>query len=72
MQIRCYSCHTPFAISRDAVRAALDQIHEQGLSHYNAQCPRCRKVNRISPEQLQRAAPDWVPPEEQEPAAEEE
>ncbi len=59
MQIRCYSCHTPFALNKDAVHAALDSISEQDQNHFNAHCPRCRKANRISRQQLQRAAPDW-------------
>ncbi len=59
MQIRCYHCSKPFALNKDAVHAALDQITEQDQSHYNAQCPHCRKVNRISRQELLRAAPDW-------------
>lgn len=62
MQLRCYQCHTPFAINRDTVRAALDMLHAEGLNHYNAPCPRCRRVNRVSIDQLKRAAPDWSPP----------
>ena len=64
MQLRCYQCHTPFAINKDTIRAALDILHEEDLNHYNAQCPRCRKVNRVSVEQLKRAVPDWVPQSE--------
>lgn len=66
MQLRCYSCHTPFALSREAVRAALDELHENEQQHHNAYCPRCRKANRVARQQLLRAAPDWVPPEERE------
>lgn len=71
MQIRCTNCHKPFAISKDTVNAALDAIHAEGLNHYNAQCPHCRRANRLSPEELHRAAPDWQPGQtSQEPAAE--
>ena len=63
MQIRCYACHIPFALNKEEVHAALDIITEGKLSHFNAHCPRCRKVNRVSRQQLLRAAPDWVPPE---------
>jgi phage FluMu protein Com len=59
MQIRCYHCHKPFALGKDAVHAALDLLSEEKLSHYNAQCPHCRRVNRVSRDELQRAAPDW-------------
>lgn len=59
MQIRCYNCHKPFALGKDAVHAALDTLNAEGLSHYNAYCPHCRRANRVSREELQRAAPDW-------------
>jgi phage FluMu protein Com len=59
MQIRCYYCHRPFAIGREAVHAALDMLTAQNLSHYDAQCPHCRRVNRVSRQELLRAAPDW-------------
>lgn len=61
MQIRCYHCHKPFAIGREAIRAALDYTVPEGLNHYNAQCPHCRRANRISVEELRHAAPDWEP-----------
>jgi hypothetical protein len=60
MQIRCYSCQTPFALNREAVHAALDTIEEGDLKYFNAHCPRCRKANRLSRQQLLNAAPDWV------------
>jgi phage FluMu protein Com len=59
MQIRCYHCHKPFAIGRDAVHQALDILTTSGMSHYDANCPHCRRVNRVSLQELQRAAPDW-------------
>lgn len=61
MQIHCYNCHKPFALNRDAVLGALDLVHQEDLHHYNAQCPFCRRVNRVSKEELLRAAPDWEP-----------
>lgn len=61
MQIRCTNCHRPFAIGKETVYAALDMIHTEDLNHYNAQCPHCRRANRLSPKQLKRAAPDWQP-----------
>lgn len=61
MQIRCTNCHKPFALSKETVHFALDTIYAEDLAHYNAQCPHCRRMNRISPEELKRAAPDWEP-----------
>jgi len=59
MQIRCYHCHKPFAIGRETVHQALDFLTTSGMGHYDAQCPHCRRVNRVSQQELLRAAPDW-------------
>jgi phage FluMu protein Com len=59
MQIRCQNCHKPFALNKDVVHAALDHLAAENLSHFDAPCPHCRRVNRVSREELQRAAPDW-------------
>jgi len=64
MQLRCYQCHKPFAIGKEAIKLALDMMEEQGLHHYNAQCPHCRRVNRVSRKELMRSAPDWSPKKE--------
>lgn len=61
MQIRCYNCKMPFNLSRAVVYNALDMLVENNLTHYDARCPRCRKVNRVSFEQLKHAAPQWEP-----------
>ena len=61
MQIRCYNCRRPFALNKEAVHAALELLTAQNMSHYNAPCPHCSKVNRVSLKELQRAAPNWRP-----------
>jgi len=65
MQIRCNNCHRPYALSKDAVEAALETAFAEDLNHYNASCPHCRRVNRISRKELQRAAPNWKPASDQ-------
>ncbi len=60
MQIRCFHCHRPFALNKEAIHAALEIVTAENLNHYNATCPHCRRVNRISRDELLRAAPDWV------------
>ena len=59
MQIRCYNCHKPFGLNKEVIQAALDTLTADHLSHYNAMCPHCRRMNRISRDELIRAAPDW-------------
>ena len=61
MQLRCTKCHMPFAVGKEAIFAALEEIHAEDLSHYNVFCPHCRKGNRIAKKQLKRAAPGWQP-----------
>ena len=64
MQIRCYHCHRPFALGKEAVYQALQEMTTSELSHHNAHCPHCRRANRVSRQELLRAAPDWTPEEE--------
>lgn len=59
MQILCYHCHKPYALNKETTHAALDLIAAENLSHYDAPCPHCRRVNRVSQKELMRAAPDW-------------
>jgi phage FluMu protein Com len=59
MQIRCVHCGIPFTLSKETIHAALDTLNAQNQKHFDARCPQCRKVNPISLERLQRAAPDW-------------
>ena len=59
MQIRCYHCHKPFAMNKQTIHEALGTVTREGLNHYNAYCPHCRRANRISVEELRRWAPDW-------------
>jgi len=59
MQIRCYSCKIPITISRQNVNQALNIVHEDDLVHFDFRCPKCKKANRVSKEQLLHAAPGW-------------
>ncbi len=64
MQIRCYNCHKPFALGKETIYIALQEMSESSMSHYNAYCPHCGRANRVSPKELQRSAPDWKPEEQ--------
>lgn len=65
INMRCFSCHTPFSVTSDEVEMALTQLYEEGHKHYNALCPRCGKANKVSKAQLKRAAPNWEPPKKE-------
>lgn len=58
MQIRCYNCHKPFALNKETIEEAINQVTSQNLAHYNVSCPHCRRVNRVSRQELLRAVPD--------------
>jgi phage FluMu protein Com len=62
VQILCYHCHKPYALNKEGVKTALDQVNVENLTHYDVPCPHCRRVNRVSRKELQRAAPDWKAP----------
>jgi len=49
----------PISIGRKMVENALDIIHEDDLVHFDFRCPKCKKTNKISKEQLLHAAPAW-------------
>ena len=68
MQVRCLSCQMPIALSQATLYAALDQITDENLSHYDVRCPRCRKTNRVSADQIKRGAPGWTREREEQPA----
>lgn len=59
MQIRCYNCKMPISVSQATVNMALNIIHEDDLVHFDFRCPKCKKTNKVSKEQLLHAAPGW-------------
>jgi hypothetical protein len=38
---------------------ALQTLQDQNRHHYDAHCPRCRKANRVSRDQLEHFFPNW-------------
>lgn len=59
MNLRCSFCQTPFTIGRNQMLAALQMMQNQGLQHYDAHCPRCRRANQISRERMEHFFPNW-------------
>jgi phage FluMu protein Com len=68
MQIRCSQCHKPFALGKEGVNTALETITAEDLSYYTISCPHCRRSNKVTREELLRAAPGWTPAETKAPA----
>ena len=59
MNLRCSYCQTMFALSRETILVALEQMETEGLHHYDAHCPRCRRANSMSRDRLEKAYPGW-------------
>lgn len=59
MNLRCSYCQTPFTIGRNQMLLALKMLQDEGLHHYDAHCPRCRKANQISRDRLEHFFPNW-------------
>ena len=59
MNLRCSYCQTMFALGRETMLTALEQMEAKGLHHYDAHCPKCRRANSMSRERLEKAYPGW-------------
>lgn len=59
LNIRCAFCQTPYTLSRVIMLDALQEVDAQKLTHYDAQCPRCRRATRIPRQRLEMAMPNW-------------
>lgn len=59
MNLRCGFCQTPYALSRTEMLAALQHLENENLTHYDAQCPRCRRSTPILRRRLELALPNW-------------
>lgn len=59
MQLRCSYCQTSFTTSRLTDLAALQRMAREGLHHYDAYCPKCRRANAVDRLRLERAYPNW-------------
>jgi len=56
LKITCFNCKQSWTLNQEAVSAILAGL-EPGQSHYPLECPRCRKVNKVSVKQMKRSMP---------------
>jgi phage FluMu protein Com len=59
MNLRCAFCQTPYAIGRAETMSALQMMDAEKLAHYDAHCPRCRRVTQIPFQKLEMSLPHW-------------
>ncbi len=56
LKVTCYKCQWSWSYTNDVTQSALDSL-EEGASYYAAECPKCRRTNKITVKQLKRALP---------------
>ena len=56
LKVTCFKCHWNWQYSNEAIQAMLDEV-EEGQSSYPVECPRCRRINKVSVKKLQSALP---------------
>lgn len=56
LKVTCLKCHWSWSLNHEAVQAALDSL-KPGEDHYSIECPRCRRVNKVTSSQLRHALP---------------
>lgn len=71
MNLRCAFCQTPYSLGRNESLSALQLMEAENLNHYDAHCPRCRRVTQVPRQKLELANPNWKTGAEAAPAPEE-
>ncbi|MCS7010620.1 MAG: hypothetical protein N2049_09715 [Anaerolineales bacterium] len=59
MQVTCTYCRTLFALSREEILAALQQMERRQQKYFDAHCPKCRRANRVERKRFESALPQW-------------
>jgi len=59
MNLRCSFCQTPFTLGRIEKLDALQYLDANNLDHYDAQCPKCRRVTAVVRKRLEMTMPNW-------------
>jgi len=48
INVTCFKCGWKFTIDEEAIAARLAEAETPPPRHYVAECPRCRKANKVS------------------------
>ena len=56
LKVTCFNCHWSWSMNHEAVQAALGSL-KPGETYYATECPKCRRVNKITVKQLKRSLP---------------
>lgn len=69
MHIHCSFCRHSFNLGRDYIVQAVADAEENNHKYHGLECPKCRKLIKVSLKEMRRYVPKNVP--EQEPESEE-
>ena len=47
MDVRCQRCGNMHTMGRDATTAAIEELEKTKASHYNVECPKCRRIVKV-------------------------
>lgn len=65
---RCAQCKQPITLKTDEIREAVAEAESAGHTHYNMNCPKCRKPVKIAVNDLKRKLPADTAPTDATPA----
>ena len=52
----CFKCRWSWSLNPEAVQAALDSLKPED-AYYTLECPKCRRISKVTVKQLKRALP---------------
>jgi ssDNA-binding Zn-finger/Zn-ribbon topoisomerase 1 len=65
VKVTCLKCHWSWSLNSDEIKSVLDTLGPED-AYYAVECPKCRRINKITRKQLEHA----LPPQGAEPKAE--
>ncbi len=55
--LRCMYCHRPIHLPKEVLKAVWERVKENPPQHIDIECPRCGRVNKVSPHVFRKLVP---------------
>jgi len=65
MNVHCQFCRNSFNVGREFIGEAVAEADEKRQKYCAMECPKCRKLNKVSIKQMRRFVPKPANPEEE-------
>ncbi|PID85559.1 MAG: hypothetical protein CSA11_00645 [Chloroflexi bacterium] len=62
MNVHCQFCRHSFNVGRDFMSQAVAEADEKRQKYCALECPKCRKINKVSVKQMRRFVPKPAQP----------